>query len=73
MIKGAGKAMDSPKKDSGDSCNQNPDEDKALPKVIPFDHSQDQWDEWYDDSELSNKDSKRRRSKKRLHKQQDEW
>ena len=63
--------MDSPKKDN---ANQNIDKDKAPVQTAPYDPEwDDEWDEWYDDNELQNKNSKIRRSKKRLYKQRDEW
>lgn len=65
--------MDSSEKsDRGDS-NYNTEEEKKGPKDIVYDPKEDEWDEWYDVGEIQNKNSKIRRSKKRLYKQRDEW
>jgi len=70
--------MDSSEKDDRGDCNKdtgenNTDESKERSKDIVYDPKLDQWDEWYDDGEAQNKNSKIRRSKKRLYKQHDEW
>jgi hypothetical protein len=63
--------MDSPKKDGAD---QNTDKNKEPTQPVSCDPEwDDEWDEWYDDNEFQNKNSKIRRSKKRLYKQRDEW
>ena len=65
--------MDSSEKDDRDDSEHDTDKDKKRPKEIAYDPKLDQWDEWYDDCEIQNKNSKIRRSKRRLDKQRDEW
>jgi len=65
--------MDSHKKDNKDSFSRNTDDSDESTETVPYDPKLDQWDEWYDTGELQNKNSKIRRSKKRLYKQRDEW
>tara|TARA_B100000809_G_scaffold182010_1_gene179759 strand:- start:111 stop:308 length:198 start_codon:yes stop_codon:yes gene_type:complete len=65
--------MDSSEKDDRDGYEQDTDESKERSKEITYDPKLDQWDEWYDDCEIQNKNSKIRRSKRRLDKQRDEW
>lgn len=62
--------MDSSKKNDKDGYVSNTEEDKEYSEDIAYDP---RWDEWYDDGEIQNKNSKIRRSKKRLYKQRDEW
>jgi len=65
--------MNSSKKNDKSHSDNNTYKDVEPSDNIAYDPTLDQWDEWYDEGEIQNKNSKIRRSKKRLYKQRDEW